>query len=112
MIPVLTSKKGTRVVRASDLYRVLALPTHHYLSTLRKWMRGTYEFHDGIRRPLLLKDFAVRPKRGADRQPDFFLTLSLARQVAVRTGNRHGLACGNFLRLQQASAQIGTVSIP
>jgi hypothetical protein len=63
-LPILTSKKGTRVVKASELHRALGLADHHYQTNVRTWIKDVYQFPDAIRRAEGMKDYAPRQTVG------------------------------------------------
>lgn len=106
-LEVLESKHGTKVVIASNLYQVLGLPAHHYSRNARKWMKDLYEFCDGIRRPQPLRDYAKRPRPGEPIE-DFFLTLELAKLIALRTNSKQKL---KYARLLDLFAQNGQMNL-
>ena len=87
-LQILISKKGTKVVTASNLYGALELPEQHYSTTLLKWVDDFYEFSDGIRKPLKLQDFA---KRRIDNNPilkDYYLSVELAKKITLRSKSK------------------------
>lgn len=106
-LEVFESKHGTKVVTASNLHQVLNLPAHHYSTNARKWLKDLYEFCDGIRRPQPLRDFAKRPRPGEPIE-DFFLTLELAKLIALRTNSKHKL---KYARLLDLFAQNGQMNL-
>ena len=106
-LEVLESKHGTKVVTASNLHQVLGLPAHHYSANARKWMKDLYEFRDGIRRPRALRDYAKRPRPGEPIE-DFYLTLELAKLIALRTNSKDKLKCA---RLLDAAARNGQMDL-
>ncbi len=57
-LQVLVSKKGTKVVTATNLHQILQLADHHYAANVKKWLSDVYEFSDGIRKPIAMRDFA------------------------------------------------------
>ena len=60
-LEILESKKGTKVVSASNLHHVLGLPSLQYGPNVRRWLKDLYEFSDtGIRKPQVLRDYARR----------------------------------------------------
>ena len=63
-LEILESKKGTKVVTATNLHTALKLSIRQYGAQVRKWLRDAYEFEDGIRRPQMYRDFAKRPRPG------------------------------------------------
>ncbi len=87
-LQVLVSKKGTRVVTASNLHRALELPDHHFARNARKWLHDIYEFKDGIRRPEKMRDFADRKGAGTALQRDFYLTLELAKLITLSSRSK------------------------
>lgn len=106
-LEILESKQGTKVVTASNLYQVLGLPAQQYSTNLRKWMKDLYEFRDGIRRPQPLRDYAKRPRPGEPIE-DFYLTLELAKLIALRTTSKQKL---KFARLLDLFAQNGQMNL-
>ena len=104
-LEVLESKKGSKVVTASNLHDVLALPVRQYGSQVRKWLRDIYELSDGSRRPQMYRDFAKRPRPGEPIE-DFYLTLELAKHIALRSTSRHKLKCVRLLDLYASNGQM------
>ena len=100
-LEVFESKQGTKVVTASNLQAALKLPVRQYGAMMRRWMRDVYEFQDGIRRPQPYRDFAKRPRPGEPIE-DFYLTLELAKLIALRTNSKDKL---KYARLLEAVAQ-------
>ncbi len=103
-LEVIVSKQGTRVVTASQLHTVLALPAHHYGRNVRRWLKDVYEFSDGIRRPEALRDFARRP-RPDEPLEDYYLTLELAKLAALRTNSKQKAKVARQLGLLGAKAE-------
>jgi hypothetical protein len=102
------SKHGTKVVAASNLFAALRLPVRQYGATVRKWLRDAYEFSDGgIRRPQAYRDYAKRPRPGEPVE-DFFLTLELAKLIALRTNSKDKL---KYARLLDAYAHNGQMNL-
>ncbi len=95
-LQIFISKRGTRVVRATDLYRALALPAAQYAVNMRKWLKGIYEFQDGLRKPQSMRDFARR-KKGDPLVEDYYLTLEFAKLLCLRSGSKHTLKCARYL---------------
>ena len=62
-LEVLVSNKGTKVITATHLYQILELPVQNYGLFVRRWLKDVYAFRDGIRRPLVMKDYAPRKTR-------------------------------------------------
>ena len=101
-LQILVSKKGTKVVKASNLYLVLGLPNKQYATNLRRWLNDVYEFRDGIRKPVAMKDYARRPKQANDDREklvdDYYLTIEFAKLIALHTKSKDRQKCAVFLR--------------
>lgn len=104
-LDVLVSKHGTKVITASNLHQVLRLPAHHYSANVRKWLKDLYEFRDGIHRPQVLRDYARRPRPGEPIE-DFYLTLELAKLIALRTNSKQKLKYARLLDLYEQNGQM------
>ena len=86
-LQVLTSKKGTKVVRASELYQVLELPVAQYARNLKKWLNDVYEFRDGIRKPVKMQDFATRPIKDQVLD-DYYFSVEMAKLITLNSHSR------------------------
>lgn len=106
-LEVFKSKRGTQVVTASNLYQVLDLPPQHYSKSVRKWVRDIYEFRDGIRRPIGLRDFAKRPRPG-EAVEDYFLTLEMAKLITLHSNSKNKM---KFARLLDALITKGQMNL-
>ncbi|MEO1513594.1 MAG: hypothetical protein AAFV95_01235 [Bacteroidota bacterium] len=95
-LPILISKKGTKVVTAVQLFRALVLPVHKYNSHLTKWLSDVYAFKDDIRYPIEMKDFAARPLKHS-KQKDFYLSVELARLIVLNSSSEHKKECACYL---------------
>lgn len=104
-LEVFESKKGTKVVTASSLHAALKLPVRQYGALVRRWLRDAYEFSDGIRRPQPYRDFAKRPRPG-DPIEDFFITLELAKLIALRTNSKDKLKYARLLDIVASNGQL------
>ncbi len=87
-LQVLVSKKGTKVVTATNLHMVLELPNHHYATNVRKWLNDIYEFRDGIRKPVRLRDFATRRNKENPIVDDYYLSVELAKLITLNSRSR------------------------
>ncbi len=91
-LQILVSKKGTKVVKASNLYLALGLPNKQYTANLRRWLHDVYEFRDSIRKPAAMKDYALRPKHaGDDREKlvdDYYLSIEFAKLVTLSSNSK------------------------
>ena len=87
-LEVLTSKKGTRVVTATNLHMVLQLTNHHYAQNVKRWLSDIYQFHDGIRKPEHLKDYATRKVKDAPVLKDYYLSVELAKLITLNSNSK------------------------
>jgi phage anti-repressor protein len=86
-LQVLVSKKGTKVVRASELYQVLELPVAQYARNLKTWLSDVYEFRDGIRKPVKMQDFATRPVKDQV-MDDYYFSVEMAKLITLNSHSR------------------------
>lgn len=82
------SKKGTRVVKATQLHRALGLNDNHYQTNVRQWIKDVYQFADGIRRPEGLRDFAKDPKCRGKLMQEYYFAVEFAKLVALSTRSK------------------------
>jgi len=82
-IQVLISKKGTKVVIASQLHRALGIPMFKFNRNISKWIKGVYAFEDDMRSPVDCKDFGER-KFEHGKQKDYYLSLELASLICLQ----------------------------
>ncbi|WP_116124828.1 hypothetical protein [Lewinella sp. IMCC34183] len=87
-LTIRVSKKGTRVVKASELHRALGLSDHHYQANVRTWIRDIYQFSDGIRKPVGMQDYARSAHTKTDVVHEYYFNLELARLVALATKSK------------------------
>ncbi|MEZ4919264.1 MAG: hypothetical protein R2792_09175 [Saprospiraceae bacterium] len=106
-LEIFESRYGTKVVTCSNLYLALHPTSTQYGTVVRKWIRDHYEFKDGIRRPEPLRDFAKRPRPG-DPVEDFYITLELAKQIALRSNSKIKL---RLIRFLEAAAKNGQMDL-
>jgi hypothetical protein len=90
-ITVYTSKKGTKVVTSTDLHQALELSNHHYGLNVRRWLKDVYQFQDGIRRPLVNKDYAPRKVKDGTLIEDYYFSLELAKLIALQSRSKSKL---------------------
>lgn len=110
-LQVLVSKKGTKVVTATDLYVALELPTKQYAATLKRWLHDVYEFSDGIRRPEGMKDFAKRPTKDKLIE-DFYLSVELAKLITLNSRSKTKMKYANFLRKLEDPTEVEGLLTP
>jgi phage anti-repressor protein len=96
------SKKGTRVVRATELHRALGLADHHYQANVRNWLKDVYQFADGIRRPVGMQDFARSTRTKGQLVQEYYLNLEFARLVALSTKSKVKQAVATKLSKEEA----------
>jgi phage anti-repressor protein len=100
-IQVLISKKGTKVVTASQLHQVLDLPRQQYAVNVRRWIKDTYNFCDGIRRPVAMKDYGVRKWRDNPIMEDYYLTIELAKLITLHARSKVKMSVARQLAAQE-----------
>lgn len=87
-LQVLVSKKGTKVVTATNLHQALELPNQHFLVNVKKWLNDWYEFKDGIRKPVRLQDYGPRRVKDNPILDDYYFSVEFAKMVALRTKSK------------------------
>ncbi|NJC26335.1 hypothetical protein [Neolewinella antarctica] len=87
-LKILTSKRGTRVVKATQLHRALGLNDNHYQVNVQQWLKDVYEFTNGIRRPEGLKDYARSAKTKGQLMQEYYLQVEFAKLVALGTKSK------------------------
>lgn len=97
---IYVSKKGTKVVKSTELHRALQLTDHHYATNVRRWLQDIYEFQDGIRRPQGMKDYAKCPKRSDSLLVDYYLSTELAKLITLASRSKVKLKVARFLSLE------------
>lgn len=95
------------MVTAANLHAALRLPVRQYGALVRRWLKDVYQFDDGIRRPQLYRDFARRPRPGEPIE-DFYVTLELAKLIALRTNSKEKM---KYARLLDTFAHNGQMSL-
>ncbi|MBX2876116.1 MAG: hypothetical protein KTR30_28600 [Saprospiraceae bacterium] len=87
-LQILVSKKGTKVVTATNLHKALQLQDHHYSTNVRRWLNEIYEFRDGIRKPVRMTDFAPRKLQNNPILSDFYISIELAKLIALNSKSK------------------------
>ncbi|MBI5913779.1 MAG: hypothetical protein HY842_00230 [Bacteroidetes bacterium] len=95
-LQILVSKKGTKVVLASNLHLALGLPNQHYAVNLRRWLNDVYGFREGIRRPENFKDFGRRPSKDGV-VDDYYLSVEFAKLVTLNSKSKVKLKYATWL---------------
>ena len=85
-LQVLVSKKGTKVVTASNLHQALKLPDHKYNGNVEKWLADFYAFRDDVRKPCDMRDYAFRPLNYSKRK-DYYLSIELAKLITLNSSS-------------------------
>lgn len=85
---IFVSKKGTKVVLATDLHQSLQLLDHHYSTNVKRWINDYYDFLDGIRKPIKMQEYAVRATEANVLWQDFYLSVDLAKQIVLRSRSK------------------------
>ncbi|MEM8526748.1 MAG: hypothetical protein AAGG68_19060 [Bacteroidota bacterium] len=87
-LQILVSKKGTKVVTATNLYVALELPTQHFEKEVKKWITDIYEFDDGIRRPVRMKDYAPRTIPKDLIHQDYYISIEFAKLITLNSKSK------------------------
>lgn len=87
-LQILVSKKGTKVIAASNLYAALELPEQHYSTIIPKWINEYYEFTDGIRKPIRMQDYAKRKIANNPILKDYYLSMELAKRITLASRSK------------------------
>ncbi len=87
-LQILVSKKGTKVVAASNLYQVLELPKAQYVKNVKKWLTDVYEFRDGIRKPIILQDYSKRKLPANILFDDYYISVELAKKITLNSSSK------------------------
>ena len=101
-LTIRVSKKGTRVVKASELHQALELANHHYQANVRGWIKDVYQFADGIRKPVGMQDYARSPHTKTDVVHEYYFNLEFARLVALSTKSKVKQAVATKLSKEEA----------
>ncbi len=110
-LPIRTSKKGTRVIRATDLHRALELSDHHYQRNARQWLQDLYEFDGVVRIPASHRDYARIPHKAGELVDDYYLGVELAKFICLRSKSKRRQALANILRREQLTVQDGPTEL-
>lgn len=100
-LQILTSKRGTRVVKATELHRALGLNDNHYQANVQHWLKDVYEFGDGIRRPEGLKDYARSGKTRGQLMQEYYLQVEFAKLIALCAKSKVKQAVANKLSKEE-----------
>lgn len=95
-LQILVSKKGTKVVTATNLHAALQLPVYKFNSNIEKWLKDVYLFSDSLRKPEAFKDFAQR-KLTHGKGQDFYISLELAKMIALNSESKFKASIARFI---------------
>lgn len=101
-LQILTSKGGTRVVKATQLHRALGLNDNHYQANVKYWLKDVYQFADGIRRPAGLKDYARSKNTKGQLLQEYYLQVEFAKLVALNSKSKVKMAVASKLSKEEA----------
>ncbi|WP_020570921.1 hypothetical protein [Neolewinella persica] len=87
-LTIRTSRKGTRVIKATELHRALGISDHHYQTNIRHWLKDIYQFSDGIRKPAGMKDYARSPQSRGALMQEYYLSLELGKVIALASKSK------------------------
>lgn len=102
-LQILVSKKGTKVVTGTNLHQALELPNQHFLTNVKKWLNDWYEFRDGIRKPIRLRDYGPRRVKDNPILDDYYFSVEFAKMIALRTKSKAKLKVAKQLFTLDAS---------
>lgn len=108
-LEVLVSNKGTKVITATHLFQVLELSVQNYGPIVRRWLKDVYAFRDGIRRPLVMKDYAPRKTKESQVFEDYYISIELAMQVVLHSRSKVKMKYAR--RLQELLDEEGAVHL-
>lgn len=105
-LAILTSKKGTRVLKSTHLHRALGFRDDHYQDNVKRWISDVYQFSDGIRKPAAMTDFARAKRDQDDLVKEYYFSIEFARLItlASRSRNKQPLA-NKLIREEEAYPQ-------
>lgn len=100
---ILTSKKGTRVVKSTQLHRVLGFKDEHYADHVKRWLSDIYQFNDGIRKPQAMTDFARAATAADSLLKEYYFSLEMARLVTLSSRSKVKEAIANKLFREESA---------
>lgn len=103
-LQILVSKKGTRVVTATNLHQALRLPNHKYNSNIEKWLSDVYAFKDDVRKPIELKDFSIRERKHS-KLKDYYISIELAKLITLNSNSGVKLRFAKWLMSLQEQVE-------
>ncbi len=102
----LVSKKGTVVITASQLWELMGGKEDRFESAVSHWLSDVYEFDEVIRKPLRNTDYGLRNsvREMVNRVDDYYLTLSLAKQIVLRSNFNHKMELAKRIRAKEVNS--------
>lgn len=105
-LQVLISKKGTKVVTATNLHQALELSSQQYAVNIRKWLEDIYQFQDGIRKPVKMQDYAPRKIADSAIVEDYYLSIETAKCIVLSSKSKVKLKYAKFLQQQEDRPEV------
>lgn len=102
-LPILTSKKGTKVIKSTQLHRALGLNDGHYQSNVKRWISDIYQFSEEIRKPAGMTDYALAKRSSAALVKEYYLSLEFARLIALSSRSKVKRAVANKLAREESA---------
>jgi len=90
-IHLFRSPKGTYAVSATALHDLLEYHPDTFAGHIKRWLKDSYMLDNEIRRPVVRKDYSLRSRSRVVEETDYFLSLSMARQIVLHSGVSHKL---------------------
>ncbi|PHI18246.1 hypothetical protein CEQ90_18850 [Lewinellaceae bacterium SD302] len=110
-LPILTSKKGTKVIKSTQLHRALGLNDAHYAKNIKHWLSDVYQFGGEIRKPAGMTDYARAKQIDSSLLKEYYLSLRLARLITLASRSKVKQAVANKLaREEEAYPQMVQLS--
>lgn len=100
-LPILTSKKGTKVIKSSQLHRALGLNDSHYQTNVKRWITDVYQFSEEIRKPAGMTDYALAKQSATSLVKEYYLSLEFARLIALASRSKVKQAIANKLAKEE-----------
>lgn len=102
-LPILVSKKGTKVIKSTQLHRALGLNDAHYAKNIKIWLSDIYQFGDEIRKPAGMTDYARAKQIESSMIREYYLSLELARLITLASRSKLKQAIASKLSREEAA---------
>lgn len=100
-LPILTSKKGTKVIKSTVLHRALGLNDAHYQKNIKRWLSDIYQFGGEIRKPAGMTDYALSKQNIGSLLKEYYFSIEFARLVALASRSKVKQAIANKLAREE-----------